>query len=250
MIALPLILVALLQNGVAAQEPRPPCGATPDPAYPAAGETERSRTWTQSDLGANWRPPACTGWTGTDFRLIVALAGRIPRETSADQLLARFGSVSGLAGLRYWSATERRWRELVTSATALQGPADQRARADFSPQELRSGKPVYFLQTDNRSTSGVVYRMSVLDAEADRMVVAIENVTGIRLLLLTLFPPGSVQTVDFLERQPDGGWGYYSLTRTRASSSFMTGGFLSSYVNRAAAFFHHIAGNSEGAEAR
>ena len=45
-----------------------------------------------------------------------------------------------------------------------------------------------------------------------------------------------------LEWQPDGGWGYYSLMRTRADSSFLTGGYASSYVNRDAAFYRHIAG--------
>jgi hypothetical protein len=130
----------------------------------------------------------------------------------------------------------------VTSATAVQGPAETRPRADFTSQELRRGNAVYFLQSDNRSTGSVLYRMTVLEAGPDRVVVAMENVTAIRLLLITLFPPESVQTVDFLERQRDGSWGYYSLMRTRVASSFLTSGFTSSYVNRAAAFYRHIAG--------
>ncbi len=246
--ALALILVLPLRTGAAAQGPSPPCGGAPWPPYPSAGEPERSGIWTRSDLGDNWAPPRCTGWTGTDFRLIVAVAARFSERMSMDQALARFGQVSRLAGLRYWSATERRWRELVTSATAVQGPADRRPRADFSPQELRTGSSVYFSQTDNRSSGDVVYRMTVLEARPDRVVVRLENVTSIRLLLITLFPPESVQTVDFLERQPDGSWGYYSLLRTRASSSFLTGGFTSSYVNRAVAFYRHVAGIPEDAE--
>jgi hypothetical protein len=66
-------------------------------------------------------------------------------------------------------------------------------------------------------------------------------VTSIRLTLITLFPPGSAQMVHILERQLDGGWGYYNLSRTRASSSFLSAGFESSYVNRAA-LYRHIAG--------
>ncbi len=162
-----------------------------------------------------------------------------------EQLLSRFGSISSLTGLRYWSATEHRWRELVTAATAVEGPAGKRARGDFSLAELRAGSPVYFSQTDNRSSGSVVYKMTVLEAAPDRVVITIENVTSIRLLLITLFPPGSVQTTDFMERQRDGSWGYYSLVRTRASSSILTGTFLSSYVNRAVAFFRHIAGIPE-----
>jgi len=78
--------------------------------------------------------------------------------------------------------------------------------------------------------------------------VSVENVTSIRLLLVTLFPPNGVQSVHILERQPDGGWGYYTLMRTRANSSFLTGSFSSSYVNRAVAFYRHIAGIPEDAE--
>jgi len=124
----------------------------------------------------------------------------------------------------------------------VDGPAGKQRRVDFSAAELRSGRDLYYSQTDNRSAGQVVYRMHALEARPDRIVIAVENVTSIRLLLFTLFPPGSVQSLHFLERQPDGGWGYYSLTRTRANSSFLTGGFASSYVNRAAAFYRHIAG--------
>lgn len=242
LIALALIFVVSMQTGLAAQGPRPPCGAAPQPPYPGRGELEQTSIWTRAELGDSWTPPPCTGWTGSDFRLIVALAGRIDGGLTADEVLVRFGSISSLVGLRYWSATEHRWSALITSATAVQGPAGTRPRADFSSQELRGGNAVYFLQGDNRSSGSVLYRMTVLEAGPDRLVVAMENVTAIRLLLMTLFPPEAAQTVDFLERQRDGSWGYYSLMRTRADSSFLTGGFTSSYVNRAAAFYRHIAG--------
>lgn len=249
--ALALVPLLILQTAAAAEIPTPPCGAPPEPSYAAPGEPEHSGIWTRSELGASWTAPACTGWTGSDFRLVVALAARLPERADADHLLARFGAISSHAGLRYWSATEGRWRELITAASAVEDPAGKRPRADFSAAELRSGRDLYFTESDNRSAGGVVYRMRALEARPDRIVVAVENVTSIRLLLITLFPPGSVQWVHFLERQADGGWGYYSLMRTRASSSFLTGGFASSYVNRAAAFYRHIAGiPDEGEPAR
>ena len=240
--ALALLSLVFVQTAAAAEVPSPPCGGPPQPSYAAPGEPEHSGTWTRSDLGDNWAPPSCTGWTGTDFRIVAALAGRFRDPASADQLLARFGSISSQMGLRYWSATEHQWRELITAASAVDGPAGKQRRVDFSAAELRSGRDLYYSQTDNRSAGQVVYRMRALEARPDRIVIAVENVTSIRLLLFTLFPPGSVQSLHFLERQPDGGWGYYSLTRTRANSSFLTGGFASSYVNRAAAFYRHIAG--------
>jgi uncharacterized protein DUF6675 len=247
--ALVLSLALSLQAGAAAAPgPTPPCDGTPEPAFPAAGEPERSGIWTTSDLGASWIPPSCTGWTGTDFRLIVAVAARIGEPLSSEQLLSRFGSISSLVGLRYWSATEHRLKELVTAARAVQDPAGKQPRADFALTELRPGNSIYFSQTDNRSSGTVIYKMTVLAAEPDRVVIGIENVSSIRLLLITLFPPGSVQTMDFMERQRDGSWGYYSLVRTRASSSMLTGTYLSSYVNRAVAFFRHIAGIPEAAQ--
>jgi hypothetical protein len=233
---------ALLQVAAAAQGPSPPCGNPAEPAYSAPGEPEHSGTWTQTDLGDRWVPPACTGWTGTDFKIIAALAARFRGPAGVDQLLARFGSISSQVGLRYWSATEQRWRELITAATAVDGPDRRAPRADFSPAELRSGKDLYFSQRDNRSSGEIIYRMRAIEVSPSRIVITDENVTGIRLLLATLFPPGAVQTVHILERQSDGGWGYYSLTRTRGNSSFLTGGFASSYVNRAIAFYRHIAG--------
>jgi hypothetical protein len=240
--ALVLFSLCLLQTAAAAQAPSPPCGGPPQPSYAAPGEPEHSGIWTPGDLGGGWAAPSCTGWSDADFRIIVALAARFHGPISADQLLARFGAVSSQIGLRYWSATERRWRELITAASAVDGPAGKLPRVDFSPAELLSGRDLYYTQSDNRSAGPVIYRMRAIEARPDRIVIAVDNVTGIRLLLFTLFPPGSIQTIHFLERQPDGGWAYYSLMRTRASSSFLTGGFTSSYVNRAAAFYRHIAG--------
>ena len=240
--ALALVSLVCLQTAAAAEAPSPPCGGPPQPSYAAPGEPEHSGTWSRSDLGDGWVPPSCTGWTGPDFRIIAALAARFREPASADQLLARFGAISSQIGLRYWSATEHRWRELITAASAVEGPAGKQPRADFSAAELKSGRDLYYSQSDNRSAGQVVYRMRAIEVRPDRIVIAVENVSSIRLLLLTLFPPGSIQSLHFLERQPDGGWGYYGLMRTRADSSFLTGGFVSSYVNRAAAFYRHIAG--------
>src|SRR5690348_6175007 len=77
--AAPLILLVLiaLHTSAAAQGPGPPCGGPPQPPYPALGEPERSGIWTTSELGQSWAPPLCTGWTGTDFRLLVSVAARI-----------------------------------------------------------------------------------------------------------------------------------------------------------------------------
>jgi len=64
--------------------------------------------------------------------VLVALAGRFSYRGSVDGLLARFGAISALAGIQYWSVTEGGWRTLITHAAALDGPDATRPRADFT----------------------------------------------------------------------------------------------------------------------
>jgi hypothetical protein len=71
--------------------------------------------------------------------VLVALAARFSYGGSSDALLAHFGAISTLKGLRYWSVTEGGRRTLITSATA----------------------ELYFAQGDNRAAGDVVYRMRV-----------------------------------------------------------------------------------------
>jgi hypothetical protein len=61
------------------------------------------------------------------------------------------------------------------------------------------------------------------------------------MMLVTVFEPGDLQTAYFLERRAPGVWGFYSLTRTRMASSLMPVGDEGSYINRAVAFYRHIA---------
>ena len=115
-----ILLVALLSLAVSAAEPgpAPPCGNSPRPAYPDPGAPPQTQVWSGGDLADGWAAPACLGWAASDFRTLVALAGRFQSPAGADELLARFGNVSGMVGLRYWSTTDRQWRQLITSAVA------------------------------------------------------------------------------------------------------------------------------------
>jgi hypothetical protein len=238
-----LLLAAMLSLGASAAPPgpEPPCGGPPRPPYPELGAEPQAQAWSAGDLPEGWVPAACLGWARTDFRALVALSGRFRAGGGADELLARFGAISTMVGLRYWSATDRQWRQLITSAVAIDGPDRRTARNDFTVAEMKSGQGLFFAQRDNRSSGEVVYRMQVWQASADRIIVAMDNVTPVRLLLFTLFPAGSLQTVYILERQSGDVWNYYSLTRTTKSSSVFTGGFGASYVNRAVAIYRHIA---------
>jgi hypothetical protein len=222
-----------------ADAPRPPCeGAVPVPAYAAPQASPAVRAWTDPA----WTPPACLGWPPGRSKLIVALAGSFPHAGEAQTLLARFGAVSSLRGLRYWSVTDKAWRELITDGAALTGPEPGRRRPDFSPAELETGATVYFEQEEGRSSGPVVYRLRVLEAGTARVVIATENVTPIRAFLVTLFPPGSLRATYLLERRAPELWAFYGITTTTTEASALASVSPPSYINRAAALYGHFAG--------
>jgi len=193
----------------------------------------------------HWPPPACTGWQGDGFRMLVGLAGRFRLAGGPDEVLARFGAVSRLAGMRYWSVSTEKWQPLVTEAHALDGPNGAR-RPDFSAAELRAG--ARFLSETGSFTSGAVtYRLELREATAERLVVTVENTTVMHHLLINLFDPGELQSLYVLEHESGDVWTYYALTRTRETANVLTEGHAASYVNRAMAMFRNYAG--DGAEA-
>ena len=226
----------------ALDHPSPPCGVPAQPSYASPGGPPNVRVFSGAAAGVRWAPPACTGWKDHGFRVLVALAGSVRTDGGADGLLRRFGAISEFQGIRYWSASDKRWRVLITDASALDDPDATRRRRDFTAAEMRSYKELYFMQDDSRSSGKIVYRMRVRENGPTRLVIEIDNVTPIRVLLMTLFHPGDLQFVYFLERQAPDIWGIYSLSRTREGSNILSGGHEASYVSRAVAFYRFIAG--------
>jgi len=238
------IAVLLCSAGLCAaeQEPQPPCaGVKPVPAYAAPGGPPNAHVWTSAELGS-WIPPACAGFTAKGEGVLVAVAGSFPFKGNAEALLQRFGAVSALKGLKYWSVTESGWRTLITSATALEGPDLDRPRPDFTLAEMRSGADLYFAQSENRAGGDVVYRMRVQDFGRDRFVVRIDNVSAVSRYLVTLFNPGDLASVHFLERRGPGVWGYYGLAWAGDSLVSRLAVPQASYVNRAVALYRHFLG--------
>jgi hypothetical protein len=235
-IRLTLTAVALYAQTAIADGPQPPCaGAAPIPAY---ADPPAVRTWAKAEL-ESWTPPACLGWPRESFQLVVALAASFRHDGDADALLARFGAISAKRGLRYWSVTDKAWRVLITDAAALDG---QKRRSDFTVAEMKSGADLYFEEADNRSSDAVVYRLRVLEASPNRVVVEIENVTPIRAFFITLFPPGSLRATYFAERRGPDTWGFYGLSSNGAEASALASVSEASYVNRAAALYRHFIG--------
>lgn len=224
-------------------QPIPPCGAEARPVFPPAGAPPAIATWGAADLAkTGWKPPACTGWSpSSGSKLVVALAGTFRFEPDTHVLLNRVGSISSFGKMRYWSTSDRAWRPLALDAAALSRADPKSRRLDFSASELTKSAQLYYWMDDSRSGS-VVYRMHVLERDAQRFVLASENVSPVQARFLTLFEPGAMQTIEFLERQGADRWEYYLLTRIDQRASAFAGARQESYINRAVARYRQIAG--------
>jgi len=233
-------MVGALQ--AAAQTPAAPvlpCGADPFPAYTAAGAIPQPQSWT--DLA--WRAPGCLGTWPTHFRFVIALAGHIDA-ADRDSLLARVGTISKMRGIQYYSVTESAWRELIKDASALNDHDPSHRRADFTADDLASGKELFFLEEDNRSSQPVVYSMHVLASDANHVVMETRNVSAVKSFLVTLYPPGSLRTAYILTRLAANDWGLYVLCASTDDASSMITLAKASYVNRAQALFRFVAGSA------
>jgi hypothetical protein len=221
--------------------PQAPCGAEAIPGYPDVDAPPAVRVWSGRELGANWAPPNCTGWAAPGFSTLVVTAARFRSTGGMDGLLQRIAQISALTGIRYWSTTHQAWRALILSAYALTGPAGDHRRNDFSGSDLAEGKTFYYAQEDSLSGKGT-YAMRIRSATPERLVFTTENISTLRYLLLPVFHPGDIQSAYFLEREAGDVWRYYNLVRTGKKANSLVSGHSASSVNRAVAFYRHLAG--------
>jgi len=77
---------------------------------------------------------------------------------------------------------------------------------------------------------------------ADRLTLAFENATPVRYLLLPLFAPGEYQFIYFLQREDGDLWRFYNLLRAAVSFGLSGQDHEASFINRAVAIFHFVAG--------
>jgi hypothetical protein len=172
---------------------------------------------------------------------LVTTVARFRYASESEALLRRIGAISELAGMRYWSTTHKQWQTLIVNAHALSGPQLGYRRQDFTPDEMQTGKVLYFEQADNLSGTAI-YRIHIAEASAGRLVFDIENVSVMRYLFVTLFRPGEMQSIYFLDRESADVWRYYSIARTGRNASRLATGHPASSINRAVAFYRALAG--------
>ena len=217
-----------------------PCGGPPSPAYPSTGQPPVAQTWAEADLKSlGWPPPRCLPWSRGRTRFVAALAGQLPSGASVDQLASRLTRMSALPAVRYWSTTDKAWKPLASQAGMLAG-AEGGPIPDPAPADLQPGRVLYYFE--NGRAGRTVYRLSVLEYRPDRVVLATENVTAMRVAIVTAFEPGALQSAVFLERQTGGSWGYYQVMRATEGASSVALGKDASYLNRLAALYRHTAG--------
>ena len=229
-------------NSIRAESgPQPPCGAEPLPPFSTLDTSPAIRVWNPSDLGSDWKPPACTGWEVSDFPTIVAVTARFRSIAGTDGLRHRIGAVSETKGMLYWSATEKRWQKLILDAYASPGLDSNQHRPDFSVNEIAEGRTLFLQQEDNLFGK-VTYRMRIRSASTGRLVFDVENATAIRYLLVPVFEPGQVQSIYYLEQEAAGLWRYYSIARTSGRAGGLLAGHQASLINRAVALYRHLVG--------
>ena len=239
------LMLLICTAGFAAQDaPRAPCAALPNPPYAALGAEPNVRAWNGSKQALRIAS-SCAGIPDGEFKAVVALSGTFRFDGDADKLLERAGAASAMQGMRYWSVTDKKWRELITQSAAIESASSALRRKDFSASEMRSGRDLYFVQNDSRSTGEVVYRMRVLEAAKDRLIIETENVSALRKYIFTLFKPGELRTIQYLSRPAPGIWNYYALTLIGASQS---DSHTPSLINRAVALYRYLAGQQTDQE--
>lgn len=246
----PFVMLAMLlcQTLVLAQTgPQPPCGKETVPPYPGLDNSAIVKSWSKSDFGLDWSPPACTGWATIGFTTLVSTSARFRNASETEGLLRHIGAVSELAGMRYWSTTQKQWQTLIVDAYALTDSKSGQRRADFTPDEMKEGAVLYYEQVDNRSGKEV-YRMQIDEVSADRLIIDIRNVSTISYYFIPLFRPGEMQSIYFLDRESEDVWRFYSIVRTGKNASRLVTGNESSAINRAVAFYRYMVGIPTGQE--
>lgn len=235
----PVVALAFAAAAVAADPgPVPPCRPDkpiPHPPFPALGSPPTVALWRNIPLAAG----DCFEVSSGAMDLVVVLSGRFRSADDIEEIAARVGAISAMKGMNYWSVTDGEWRELVSEAYAVSGPDNPRRRDDFTAAEVLSGEVLYFMQDDTRSTGLNLYSLTARRIGSDGLAIDIRNLGRIKYLLVTLFDPGALVSLQIVRHLQDDEWGYYGLSAVAEGSNF---GHESSWINRAVAYQRLLTG--------
>lgn len=174
----------------------------------------------------------------------ITVASVIRSGDTPSAFVGRFGAISQLLTAQYWSTTEQKWRPLVssayaaTTAAAAAAASPTRRRADYSAAELVPGQDRYYVVADSRSGQDVTYRMRLWLSQPGRVILETANMDAVKKWGITIYPPGGLHTLYFLDERSPGVWAYYSITRA-LPKTFLAEGHEKSYINRAVALYRH-----------
>jgi Family of unknown function (DUF6675) len=240
-----LWIAALGTGETHSAEPLPPCGSQSHPAYPKQSGKLKIRIWKNKDLAPDWQPPACTGWQGREFSIMLAAVGRFNNPRGIRGILEKSAKISTLSGLRYWSVSRNEWATLIDEAYALKGPSRNQRRKDFALHELQIGRKYHYWQKEQTTAGEMIYHFRLLEKNPGRLVMTVENASPGEFLGITILGVGEGQHIYFFERLDKGVWGYYSLARINQRHDWFPIPDAS-YANRATAVFRHFADLREG----
>jgi len=234
-----------------AEAPLPPCAAAasggpaedpqPYPAFAPEDAVPSTAVWHDIDLS---EAQACGGRLQGHLSVVVAMSGQFRFAGSLDDLAARAGAVSKIVGLQYWSASEQKWRALISEGSAVTGPdGDWKSgklwRPDFTAAEVRSGDTLWFQENDTRSTGANLYRLRALPSVPDSLALEVVNESPIEFTFVTLFGEHELLSLHVVQHLEGDLWGYYGLAATRDKTF---DDYDKSLLNRAHAFFRFLQG--------
>ncbi len=203
----------------------------PPPDSPPIAQATHSTSESTAPAGA-----ACFDENVAATWITVASVLRTTEDSGT--IIERFGAISELRPIKYWSTTDQQWRPLVTSASAIAFGKSASPRADYSLTEVSAHKDLYYRIIDARSKHAALYKLRLRQSGPGRVVVETSNVDPITQWGITLFASGGLQTIYFFGERSAGVWAYYSITRV-IPATLLAEGHEKSLVNRAVALYRH-----------
>jgi hypothetical protein len=202
--------------------PSPPCNGSPTPPFGEVNGPPQWRIWSADELRAEgWQPAGCLGWSG-GTKFVVAISSRF---RSSDDVFKRLVNIAALPTIRYWSVSRQSWQPLALSVSAMEG----------------AGETYQFRERDENG-GDIAYALRVIRHDPAHLTVSTENVSPIRIAIVTAFEPEALQTVTFVEKVGADQWSTYQIARAGAGASSLVMGYKGSFLNRLEAVRRFLAG--------